>query len=329
MAFKFAFLGCWHSHTGMHVRESTANPSEFELVGIYDNNPVVVAERAKRWNAHVFPSVEAVLNSDVDAVVVEGRIFENLDYAEQALEAGKHVLLEKPAGVDLDHLKRVQALSVEKGLCLQMAYMWRYNPAIHEMIRLVDAGALGDIFYYRGHIPKPKGWHKQLGEEIGCYHGAAYYEMGGHLVDLMVIMMGKPKHVHSVLGKHYGDQKHTDNAVVVHEFEDGLGTIDTAAMHIESGKTRRIEVYGTQGTAIHTPIGSNNLSLCLESEAEGYSTGWQDLEIPSLDNSPTLLCELVACIGGEKTPDYTLSHDLDVQETLFAGCGIKDGKALK
>jgi len=44
MAFKFAFLGCWHSHTGMHVRESTANPSEFELVGIYDNDPVVVAE---------------------------------------------------------------------------------------------------------------------------------------------------------------------------------------------------------------------------------------------------------------------------------------------
>ena len=64
MAFKFAFLGCWHSHTGMHVRESTANPSEFELVGIYDNNPTVVAERAKRWNAHVFPSVEAVFEKN-------------------------------------------------------------------------------------------------------------------------------------------------------------------------------------------------------------------------------------------------------------------------
>jgi predicted dehydrogenase len=329
MAFKFAFLGCWHSHTGMHVRESTANPSEFELVGIYDNDPVVVAERREQWDAYVFPSIEAVLDSDIDAVVVEGRIFENLDYAEQALKAGKHVLLEKPAGVDLDHLKRVQALSLEKDLCLQMAYMWRYNPAIHEMIRLVKAGTLGDIFYYRGHIPKPKGWHKQIGEEIGYYHGAVYYEMGGHLVDLMVILMGRPKHVHPMLGKHYGDQRHIDNAVVVHEFENGLGTIDTAAMHIESGKTRRIEVYGTQGTAIHTPIGSNNLSLCLELEAEGYSAGWHDLEIPSSENSSTLLRELVACIGGKKAPDYALSHDLDVQETLFAGCGIKDGKALK
>ena len=329
MAFKFAFLGCWHSHTGMHVRESTANPSEFELVGIYDNDPVVVAERREQWDAHVFPSIEAVLDSDIDAVVVEGRIFENLDYAEQALKAGKHVLLEKPAGVDLDHLKRVQALSLEKDLCLQMAYMWRYNPAIHKMIRLVKAGTLGDIFYYRGHIPKPKGWHKQIGEEIGYYHGAVYYEMGGHLVDLMVILMGRPKHVHPMLGKHYGDQQHIDNAVVVHEFENGLGTIDTAAMHIESGKTRRIEVYGTQGTAIHTPIGSNNLSLCLELEAKGYSAGWHDLEIPSSENSSTLLRELVACIGGKKAPDYALSHDLDVQETLFAGCGIKDGKALK
>ena len=66
----------------------------------------------------------------------------------------------------------------------------------------------------------------------------------------------------------------------------------------------------------------------MESEAEGYSTGWRDLELPSLDNSPTLLRELVACIGGKKAPDYALSHDLDVQETLFAGCGIKDGKAF-
>ena len=238
--------------------------------------------------------------------------------------------LEKPAGVDLDQLKRVHRLSVEKGLCLQMAYMWRYNPAIHEMMRLVKAGALGDIFYYRGHIPKPKSWHKQLEKEIGRYQGGVYFEMAGHLIDLMISMMGKPKHMQSTLGKHYGDNRqHTDNAVAVHAFENGLGTIDTAAMHIDSKSARRIEVHGTKGTAIHMPIGSNNLTLCLEEATEGYKAGSLDLEIAAPDDCPTLLRELAACVCSEKTPDYTLEHDLAVQETLFAGCGIEDGKALK
>ena len=76
-------------------------------------------------------------------------------------------------------------------------------------------------------------------------------------------MMGEPKGVQPALGRHYDSRSEVDNAVVVHEFENGLGTIDTAGMHIESGKTRRIEVYGTKGTAIHTPIGSDNLSLSL------------------------------------------------------------------
>ena len=94
--------------------------------------------------------------------------------------------------------------------------------------------------------------------------GSVYFEMAGHLVDLMVAMMGKPQRVQSTLGQHYGNNRqHTDNAVVVHEFENGLATIDTASMHIDSSFPRRIEVYGTKGTAIHTPIGSSKLHLVL------------------------------------------------------------------
>ncbi|MCZ6678358.1 MAG: Gfo/Idh/MocA family oxidoreductase, partial [Candidatus Poribacteria bacterium] len=147
--------------------------------------------------------------------------------------------------------------------------------------------------------------------------------------DLMVAMMGEPKGVKSVLGRHYDKRSEVDNAVVVHEFENGLGTIDTAGMHIESGKTRRIEVYGTKGTAIHTPIGSNNLSLSLETASDGYDAGWQDLTIDTSPEFPSLLRELAACIRGAKQPDYTLAHDMAVQRTLFAGCGITNGKALR
>lgn len=333
MPLKFACLGVWHSHAVMHIREAVQRPEEFQLVGLYEPQQEVRNQKLDQWQEYmtdipVFDSVEDVLSSEAEAIVIEGRIMQNLDYAEQALEAGKHVLLEKPAGVDLAHLGRVHELAEERGLHLQMAYMWRYNPAIHEIIRLVKAGALGDIFYFRGHIPKPKSYHPEIARDLGIYKAAIYFEMAGHLVDLMVTLMGEPPRVQAILGQHYGDRKYVDNAVVLHEFVNGIGTIETSAMHIESKRTRRIEVYGTAGTAIHTPIGSPNLSLCLEEEAEGYPAGWQDLELPATDNTPSLLRELAACIRGDKTPDYTLAHDMAVQRTLFTGCGIPDGHAL-
>jgi predicted dehydrogenase len=330
---KLAFLGSWHSHAAMHVREAARRPDEFQLVGMYDSDPKVISRRRKEWaelypGLPVFSSVEKALESEAEAVIVEGEIHRDLEYAERALEAGKHVLLEKPAGVDLDHLARVHRLAERRGLMLQMAYMWRYNLPLREVVRLVGAGALGDIFYFRGHIPKPKSWHASMEEEMGLYKGATYFEMAGHLVDLMVSLMGEPKAVHPVLGRHYGQRAHVDNAVVVHEFDSGLATIDTAAMHVGMDRTRRIEVYGTRGTAIHTQLGSSNLSLCLEVASEGYRQGWQDITIEPDSDSPTLLRELADCIRGRKKPDRTLEHDMTVHRVLLAGSGVRDGRAL-
>ena len=335
MVFKFAFLGAWHSHTSMHVREAAQRPDEVQFAGMYDPDPDVIASNKKRWagyfpDIHIFPTIEAVLNSDVDAVVIEGQVYENLGYARQALEAGKHVSMEKPAGTDMEELVQVSELAKSKGLTFQKGYMWRYNPAVSRIIELARSGAFGDIFYYRGHIPKPKSWYPELVKDISIYHGDLYFEMAGHLVDIMMILMGEPKEVHPVLGRHYdADRRWVDNAVVVHEFDRGLGTIDTASMHIDASLTRRIEVYGTKGTAVHSPIGSNNLSLCFEETDAGAQKRLQDITIDPPSDSPTLLRELAACTRGGKQPDYSLEHDIAVQRVLFEGCGIMDGKALK
>ena len=168
----------------MHMREAAARPDEMELVGMYDADPAVIQQNQERWAEYgldipVFDSVEDVLNSRAEAVVVEGHVYQNLDYAEQALAAGKHVLLEKPAGVDLAQLERLHKLAEDEGLMLQMAYMWRYNPAVAEMLGLVGSGSLGQVFMYRGHIPKPIGWHEQLYGEFTVYHGGVYFEMAG------------------------------------------------------------------------------------------------------------------------------------------------------
>lgn len=332
MPMKFAYLGAWHSHATMHVREAKERPDEVECLGFYDPDPEVVAERKEGWveylgDVHAFESAEAVLESGADMIIVEGHVYENLDYAQQTLEAGTHVLLEKPAGANLAHFERLQGVAKEKGLTLNLAYMWRYNPATHEAIRLSQIGKLGQIYGYRGHIPKPKSWHKDLYTEYNAYHGGIYFEMAGHLIDNMVAHMGEPTEVHPFLRCHYGDRKEVDNAVVVHEYEDGLAQIDMGGMQI--GSARRIEVHGTEGTALQAPIGGANLSLCFEKPVENYPEGWTELELGTTGSEWSLLREMRACMEGKKEPDYSHEHDLTVQKVLMAGIGVSDGNAMR
>src|SRR5262249_16670182 len=131
MALKLGMLGMWHTHAHGIVRQVAEHPQEFSLVGFYDPDPQVVAERRKKWEPtlpqfRIFDKPETLLKESLDGVVVEGRVHENLKLARLALESGRPVLLEKPAGTDLVEYRRLIDLAQRKHLHLQMIYLFRY-----------------------------------------------------------------------------------------------------------------------------------------------------------------------------------------------------------
>ncbi|MEC8931398.1 MAG: hypothetical protein VYB08_08260, partial [Candidatus Latescibacterota bacterium] len=80
MALKVAFLGAWHSHATMHVREAAERTEEVELVAMYDPEPEVIAQNLKRWAEYgltipVVASQKDVLDSEADVVIVEGHVY--------------------------------------------------------------------------------------------------------------------------------------------------------------------------------------------------------------------------------------------------------------
>src|SRR5690242_20464722 len=100
---KLGMLGMWHSHADGIVRRVAEHPDEFTLVGFYDPDPEVVRARRGQWEPHVgelrvFDSPEKLLAESLDGIVVEGRVYENLSLARMALDSGRPVMLEKPAG---------------------------------------------------------------------------------------------------------------------------------------------------------------------------------------------------------------------------------------
>ena len=336
MRLKFGFLGACHGHRGHHVREASERPDEVELVGFYEPDEAATQRNLTEWprdfpnvEARLFPSAQALLDSDIEVVVVEGKIFQNLDYARLALEAGKHVLLEKPAGGRLDVLSELHDLALAKGLALHMAYLFRFKPDQRELVRLVRAGALGDIFYFRAHMSKDRAWHPRLESDFHMFRGGVYFEMAGHYVDLMVALLGEPAGVKPTLAAHHGKRLHTDNTVVVHEYESCLATIDAAALHVSQRDTRRVEVYGTGGHAINAPYGESKLDVFLVEPFDNYDAGWNHLELESAPGDSSMLRELAACMRAEREPEFSLDHDFAVHRTLLKGCGADDGNAIR
>src|SRR5947209_1877812 len=128
MPLRLAMLGMWHTHADGIVRQVAEHPEEFTLVGFYDRDADVVARRRREWaprldELRVFDRPEALLATPLDGVLVEGRVHENVRLARLAVERGKPVLLEKPAGDNRADFRRLINEAQRRHVHVQMLYL--------------------------------------------------------------------------------------------------------------------------------------------------------------------------------------------------------------
>lgn len=331
MPLRLAMLGMWHVHADGIVRQVAAHPREFNLVGFHDADPQVVARRQAQWTPllgplAVFDRAETLLQVPLDGVIVEGRVNENLGLARLAVERGKPVLLEKPAGTDFDSYRTLLDLAHQKKLHVQMLYLFRAMPALRELRRRFRAGELGHIYHFRGRLPKDPALYDEYVADLGRYRGGMFFEMAGHLVDLMVALLGPPRKITPFLGHHHvaGPATFIDNAVAVCEYPNAWASIEAPALEIVPQR-RRIEVLGTEGGVIIPHLGSGHLANDNVQPIEIFRRGqtdWQTLELPNEPLQISDLREFAAVLAGTKAPDFSAAHDLAVQETLLRASGM-------
>ena len=322
---KLGMLGMWHSHADGIVRRVAEHSDEFSLAGFYDPDPAVVRARRGEWEPRlgelrVFESPEKLLAETLDGVVIEGRVYENLSLARLALESGRPVMLEKPAGEKLDDFRRLIDLAQRKHLHVQMIYLFRYMSAVQEMLREARAGNLGRIYEFRARLPKDLGSYDKYVAELDRYPGGMFFEMAGHVIDMMVAVLGKPASVTPFLSHHRDSPgKFVDNGVAVFGFEHAWGIIEVPALEV-APHSRRIELYGTTGACVIPHLGTGHLPNKNIQPIEIFKSGdrdWQtrDLEAATLQIAD--LREFTAVTSGRKSPDFSFEHDLAVQETLL------------
>jgi len=330
MPLKLGLLGMWHVHTSNLVRQIALHGDEFTLVAAFDPDPRVRARRAGEW-ANLLPSLpllddpHAVLAREIDAVVIEGQVWQNLQWAKSALDAGLPVLLEKPAGDDLDDYRSVQDLARRKGLHLQMLYLFRYMTAVQDVFARVARGELGTLHQFRARMPKDPSIYETYVDELGRYKGGMFFEMAGHMVDMMITLLGEPKAIHPFLSHHHPTPgSFIDNSVVVFEFDRAIATLEVNALE-PSPFTRRYEIYGSEGAIAIPHLGSGHLRNRDVQPLEFHRKGaddWQRIDHPANPLQIGDLREFAAVLAGRKAPDRSPEHDLLVQRTLLRASGM-------
>ena len=326
---RMAQYGTKHGHARGKMQAMLVNP-DVEVAGVFEPD---AQQREKHQSGegtfadvHWYDDAEEMLSDGtIVAIASEGNNAESLDQTEQIVNAGKHVWYDKPAGENWEQWQRVINTVQEKSLHVQMGYMLRYHSAFKQVAEWVHSGFLGDVFSVRAHMSTNISLEART--RISQHVGGIFFDLGGHVLDQVLWLLGRPEKVTSFLRNDGGSvEPFKDNTLTVYEFEKAMAFISISALEPRP-VARRFEVYGSAGSAIIVEPFEPGLKirLCLETAKDGYSEGEQVVEIDGESRQRTYELELdafLATIAGDQPPDRPVSHELLVQETLLRATGV-------
>ncbi|MHB1294340.1 MAG: Gfo/Idh/MocA family protein [Anaerolineae bacterium] len=264
MTLRVGVIGLGMGRT--HAKAFDAS-EKAELVAICDLNPTLLDEFRQVYpHAAAYAGYEDMLTrGGLDAVSVAVPNASHAEIVMAAMQAGAHVLCEKPMALNAKQAQDMLNMSREVGKKLMIHFNYRFSPASQFVKSYVDEGHLGEIYYAKTRwlrsrgIPKLGGW---FGIK-GLSGGGPLIDLGVHRLDLAMWLLGYPKAL-SVSASTYGmlGARLAREAGAKYDVED----LASAFIRLENGITLTLEaswaggteraedmltaVYGTQGAAI-------------------------------------------------------------------------------
>jgi predicted dehydrogenase len=319
---KIGQIGVGHAHAGkLSVYRQSA---DYEVVGIAEPDAELRrrAETQAVYRDLPWMTQEQLLNvPGLQAVLVETRVRDLLNTAEVCVAAGKHVHLDKPAGESLPQFRRLLEAAAKQKVLVQMGYMYRYNPAVVLLREFLKKGWLGAVFEV--HAVMSKVVAREERARLVEYHGGMMFELGCHVLDLVVGVLGKPKEI-TPFSQHASalDDLLMDNMLAVLTYPRATATVKSSALEVEGFDRRHLVVCGTECTFHIQPLDDPSARVSLAQARGDYKKGTQDVKFPKYTRYLDDAADMARIIRGEKATDFSSEHDLAVQETLLRACNL-------
>lgn len=224
-----------------HVRNYSEMP-DVELVAIADQNTAQVNKLASKFDCKGYQDYKEMLSVEKpDAVTIALPTVLHLEATLNALEAGAHVLVEKPIADTVEDAKLMISTAKEKNLTLAVGHIERFNPAITELKKRLDEGQLKRIFTMHAQRQSPFPGRIQ---DVGVAKDLATHELD----TMRYLADSKVKHLTANVSQVLHD-KQEDIVFGLLRFQNNiLGVLDVN--WITPAKVRKIKVIGEAGMFI-------------------------------------------------------------------------------
>lgn len=295
-----------------------------EVVAIADAFPAAAQNAAAQFGipkVHEKPD-DLLADPDIEAVVlgVPNKLHDVC--AIQAMDAGKHVLVEKPMGITAEAAKNIVRKQQETGKVVMVAHQMRWGPVPQAIKQQADDGAFGRIYYAktgwfrRKAIPGWGSWFTRM-DEAG---GGPMIDIGVHMLDMALYFMGNPKPV-SVFGATYAEFGPKKRGIGTWGTPQWDGVFDvedlaTAMIRMEDGSMLTLEVSWAVNNAPEDSAGfvrlmGDKAGACFKTGQNGtfYTEQFDrpvDVDVQPNRNAPDerslLSAHFVECVRDGKQP---------------------------
>jgi len=317
-------IGTQHAHAAGKMEAVRALPDLYEIVGVAGTHQGAGGDKvsAKAYEGVTRVSEDALLeDSNVKAVLIETRIEDSCAAAMRAIQAGKHIHLDKPGGLEHEAFKTMRLEAERRKLTVQMGYMLRYNPAFELLFRAHKAGWLGEILEVdamMGKLADPI-----VRRTIGELPGGGMFELACHVIDAAVTLLGRPSEIHSFSTPTRPSDSVQDNQLAVLAYPKA--TVSIRCNHADpfGGPRRRFQVAGTKGAMEILPLESGRATLWLSEDRGEWKKGANSIALPTPKGRyDAEFVDLAAVVRGEKPLSWSSLHDVTVHETVLRASGV-------
>jgi predicted dehydrogenase len=245
-----------------------------EPVALWHPRPERAASAGQAANLPAFDDFAALLaDPAVEAVVIATPPEPRFALARAALEAGKHLLLEKPVALNVEQVEALQRLAIERGLGVAVDFEYRAVPHVQQLAALVGQGVLGDpwlvkfdwLMGSRADRRRAHSWYSQA-----AAGGGVLGALGTHAFDTLHWLIGPSRGLSARLSTAISERPipgtdamglvdAEDSALIQLDLEDHQGRPVPAQLTLSSvargGRGYWIELYGSEATLV---LGSSN-----------------------------------------------------------------------
>ncbi len=318
---KVGQIGIGHNHGEAKMLAVRKFPELFEVIGFAEENEEWIKKRGnlKGYEGLNRYSVDELIEK-CDAILIETDVWNLTAIAQKCVDAGKHIHMDKPASGTLEEYKKMLDTAKNKKLVVQLGYMYRYNPSIKKAFEMIKNGELGSIHSINAemstrHTDNYRKW-------LNHFSGGNMYIFGSHLIDLIILLLGKPKEISSsIASSGIGGVNSPDITSAILKYDNALARVFVSSVECNGWGRRCFSVAGSEGTVEIRPL-EVPVKMTFAKKGEGneyfddYAKTVETISLPDTERYDEMIKDFYSFIIGKKENPFTYEHEYAVQEVL-------------